>query len=345
MLNYFLGTFIILVFGGIFIHFVPTKRKKTIQEIISDLELLRSNQKYKKAAEINITFLKSARSVFGYFRWLITVMPKLRQERENILELADLPLPKWQKETHLRLINLERLAFPGLLKPVKKTVLQEIFQWGKIKKGPIILLSIGSGGMELERQIIKELLNRNFQLPIIFLCVEKSPYISKIGLLNLKKSFLGEGIKIKKIPRLDNRVLTELEQEVFKKEKKILITLLNIDIFNLKGILAPNSIDLVYHSRLKHHLSPVEKENLDKIETYISPKIIEFDDIFSVPVFIFPSIITWRWPVTLNGAILSYIRDYSKRELLSQSKKSWKIKIYNTLGYYLRVYGEDKSNI
>ena len=99
-----------------------SKRKKEIQEIISDLEPLRSDPQYKRAAGINIDFFKAARSPFTYVWWLISKAPRLRKNREEILELGDLPLLKWQKATHLQLIKLERLAFPGLLKPIRKAI-------------------------------------------------------------------------------------------------------------------------------------------------------------------------------------------------------------------------------
>ena len=92
---------------------MATKRAKEIQEIISDLELLKLNPKYRQAAEINIGFFKAARSVFGFIHWLISVAPKLRIKRERLLELADLPLKKWQRKTHQGLIRLQSGKFTG----------------------------------------------------------------------------------------------------------------------------------------------------------------------------------------------------------------------------------------
>ncbi len=317
------------------------KRKKEIQEIISDLESFKEkNLKYKKAVEYNIDFFKSALSVFTYIHWLIFDAPKIRKDRKNLLELADFPFPKWQKKTHKNLSALERLAFPGLLAPIRNTILEELKNLKKIKKEPIVLLDIGSGAMELERQIICELLKKEFKFPIIFLGVEFSLTNSRLAFSNLSK-LAGENlIEIKKISSLNNKILNELKEKA--NAKNFLIVILNDNFFNVKNNLSFHSIDLVFHSRLKHHLKYEEKDDLDNVAKYLAPKVIEFDDFYSIPVFVFPSIITWNQPTTLNGAILSYLRDYSKKELLFQDNKSWKIKFYN-LGYYLRTYDNSKT--
>jgi hypothetical protein len=261
----------------------------------------------------------------------------LRKKREEIFELADLPLPKWQRETHLRFIRLERLRFPGLLKPIKRAVLDSIYEIKKDNRDLITLLSIGSGAMELERQVIEDLLKKNFKTPIIFLGVEISPEISDITFSNLSSLVDRKLIKIKKINYLNDQILNDLKTEA--KSQRFLVVIFNKNTFDLKKGLSDNIIDIVYHSRAKHHFGPKEKDNLDKMATHLAPRVIEFDDFCSLPVFIFPSVITWLWPVTLNGAILSYLRDFSKKELLNLKKDNWKIKTYQ-LGYYLRIYEE-----
>ena len=319
-----------------------SKRKKEIQKIISDLEFLKkTNPEYKKAIEYNVDFFKASFSVFSYIRWLIFIAPKVRKDRENLLELADFPLSKWQKETCENLSRIERLSFPGLLKPIKKTILEELERLKKIKKEPIVLLSIGSGTMELERQVICELLKKNFKVPIIFLGVELSLMNFKFAFNNFSKFINKKLIQIEKISYLDDQVLNKLKTKAFS--KKILVVILNDNFLNLKGKLSADSIDLIYHSRLKHHLKYKEKNDLDSLVEHLAYKVIEFDDFCSIPVFIFPSIITWRHPTTLNGAILSYLRDYSKKELLSQNDKNWKMKFYN-LGYYLKIYNSSNGS-
>jgi hypothetical protein len=43
--------------------------------------------------------------------------------------------------------------------------------------------------------------------------------------------------------------------------------------------------------------------------------------------------------VVLNGGILSYLRDFSRKELKAQEEKGWQVDIYSKpLLCYLRVY-------
>lgn len=323
------------------LFFVPTKRKREIKEILADLKSLGLGSQYDEAIKHNITFFKLSRSLWGYFYWLVSQMPKLRRQREKLLELADLPLPKWQKETHLSLIRLEKLSFPGLLKMVKEAIIKEIHSLAKTKKEPLVLLGIGSGGMELERQTLQELLVNNFSHPLVFLCVELSPAILEIGLSNIQE-FLSDKIIVRQLTALDGDLLLELKKEATR-ENKVVVTILNTDIFNLKETLPSRLIDVIYHSRVRHHLTPTEAESLEQLAMSLASKVIEFDDFYNIPSFIFPTIITWRPAVTLNGAILSYVRDLSKKEILSQQKPGWELKFNNALGYYLKVYDGSPS--
>ena len=44
----------VVVFFGAVIHFIPNKRKREIQEILSDLRSIKSDPDYKEAAALNI---------------------------------------------------------------------------------------------------------------------------------------------------------------------------------------------------------------------------------------------------------------------------------------------------
>jgi hypothetical protein len=116
------------------------------------------------------------------------------------------------------------------------------------------------------------------------------------------------------------------------------IVLFNTDAFELQD-LPEDSFDLVYHTRLRHHLAVEERDRLDKLTIHLAPKFMELDDVFSIPGIIAESIFIWRFPVVLNGGILSYLRDFSKKELRAQEKKGWQVNIYSKiLSCYLRVY-------
>ncbi len=335
---FFLGLafIILLAFLDFLIGRLPTKRNKELEEIINDLKSLDPRPEEKWAVRENIIFFKASRTVFSYLLWLIKEVPRLRKNRERLFELADFSLPKWQEETHRRFVALEKMAFPGLLKPIKKEILKFILS--AESREPLTLLNLGSGAMELERQVIEEVLKRNEKKPLIFLAVDLSPHISKIGLLNLD-SFSGKEVVIKNLFDLNERSLEALKGEALK-SGKIIIAVVNNDALNLETLLKPKTIDLIYGARFLHHLPAGKQKQISDSAISLSKKVVFFDDFCAVPVFIFPSILTWKWPVTLNGAILSYIRDFSKKELLEQAKANqrWKLYFMEQLGYYLKTY-------
>jgi hypothetical protein len=191
----------------------------------------------------------------------------------------------------------------------------------------MVCLSVGSGAMELERQLIEKLAKSGFKDKIFFLGIDKAN-----DPLKMVKENFSELIK-RGIVGVDLRS----GGDIFKKRsEQFQIVLLKKSFFDLKKNNFGGKIFVAYHSRLKHHLTVSERVKLDKILVGLSPRVAEMDDFFNIPSFIFPSIITWRWPETLNGALFSYLRDPSPGELDRLRGDGWKVKKYNLLGYYLR---------
>jgi hypothetical protein len=116
------------------------------------------------------------------------------------------------------------------------------------------------------------------------------------------------------------------------------VAILQTDVFDLEK-LPKGWAEIVYGARFKHHLNEdKDKERIDKLAVHLTSNIaIQFDDICDIPIFIFPSVLTWRWIVTLNGAILSYLRDFSTKELLAQQDE-WELRFDRKFGYYLRIF-------
>jgi SAM-dependent methyltransferase len=316
---------------------IKNKREKEINEILGDLAVLEGDKKYREAVQINAEFLKAAVSPGKYFRWLILKAPQLRKKKENILELGDFPIERWQREIHLNYIQVERNKFAGLLKPITKQIISEI---NKSNKQTFTVLNIGCGGMEIERQVIEELKSKGIKKNIIFIGVELSQTIYKIAFDNLKTLAEDKSIEMKELTELNNHVLEELVKKA--KPGQFIVRVINTDALNLRDWLLPGSFDLVYHSMMKHHLNETEKKSLDQLVTYLAPKMIEYDDFYSFPLLILPSLFTWKSPCLLNGTILSLLRDPSKREVLTKGN-GWHSKIFRFMGYYLRIY--DKSTI
>ena len=143
---------IILVSVVAIMHFVPTRRRRELREVISDLEVLKLDPTYKMAAEINIRFFKASRSVFTFVHWLVFVAPKLRKNRESLLELGDLPLEKWQRRTYQALTKFgsnkfgRKIFLTGFVKELSKIILK--IQGSKINNEVTVMLELGFGGGE-----------------------------------------------------------------------------------------------------------------------------------------------------------------------------------------------------
>ena len=311
------------------------KRSQQINEILADLKSLRSHPDYKEGVEINIEFFRMLRFPLSYLWWLLFRAPRLRRERTKIVELADLPFPRWQNVL-LETLSWFEIWMGRILRPIRQQIIQELERLKKTKKEPIVVASFGCGGMELERQVIYQLLRSRFDFPLLIIGVDYSPAILDVITRKFANLISRELLKIETISQLGTKELNELK--AMATAQRFSIVLFNTDAFELQQ-LPEDSFDLVYHTRLRHHLTVAERDRLDKLTIHLAPKFMELDDVFSIPGIIVESIFIWRFPVILNGGILSYLRDFSKKEIRAQEKKGWQVSIHSKLlSCYLRVH-------
>ena len=311
------------------------KRYRQINEILADLESLRSHPDYKEGVKINIEFFRMLRFPLGYLWWLLFRAPRLRRERAKIVELADLPFPRWQNVL-LETLSWFEIWMGRILRPIRHEIIRELERLKKIKKEPIVVASFGCGGMELERQILYQLLRSRFDFPLLIIGVDYSPAILDVITRKFANLVSRGMLEIETTSRLGIEELNELK--VRAAARRFSIVLFNTDALELQD-LPEDSFDLVYHTRLRHHLTVEERDRLDELAIHLAPKFMELDDVFSITGIILESIFIWRFPVVLNGGILSYLRDFSRKELKAQEEKGWQVDIYSKpLLCYLRVY-------
>ena len=153
---------------------IITKRAREIREIISDLESLKGDPQYREAAEINIGFFKAARSPFSFIHWLIFTAPKLRRRRDELLELGDLPLEKWQQRAYQALAGVERHRFGrrtsgGFTLELSRAILRV----KRIKDSgeAVVLLDLGFGGGELGYRVVEGL----HRVPLVYIGLDITP--------------------------------------------------------------------------------------------------------------------------------------------------------------------------
>jgi len=305
-------------------YIVPYRRTHNpwteIKEILADLKTLASHPDYVEAVKVHTEFFRAMRSPISYLFWLVLKAPKLRRNRAKISELADLPLPRWQKTV------LETLSFfeewMTTLLPIKNHVVRELEKLTKSKQEPIVVASLGCGGMELERQIIYQLVRKRFRFPTVFIGVDYSAASLEVATSKFQNLTSKGLVHMQTITHLGNNELAKIKAQAAS--QGFMVISLRNDAFALKE-LAENSFDLVYHARLRHHLTTEEARKLDELANYLAPNLVELDDIFSVRAIIIMSIFMWRFPAILNGGVLSCLRDYSKRELRLKRENGWQV--------------------
>lgn len=300
-----------------------------LREIISDLKDTVKLDDYAKKE--NITFFESLRNPLSFLCWLIFKMPKIKGEQ--LLELSDFHLSegKWEKILQKELRDLEANKFLDILRPLKKEILTFI----KSNRGrgeTLIIVNIGSGSMEIEKQLIRQLQKENIDKKIIFIGLDNS----KASIAFAKENLALDNIELKV---LDNQNIENDLGTLKSKSEQFQITVCNLNAFDLEHFkIKP---DLIFHSKLKHHLPQKNWKTFDNLLLRICPNIIEFDDYKSFFVIMFSVIMNWNKPVLNNGAIFSCLRSIRKSNLNKFTLDDWGIRIQ--LGSYLKYhYGNNQ---
>lgn len=314
---------------------MATKRAREIQEIISDLELLKLDSKYREAAEINIGFFKAARSIFSFIHWLISVAPKLRRRRERLLELADLPLKKWQRKTHQGLIKYQSGKFTRRMVTAFIEELCRIVLTIKETKSsqPIVVFDLGFGGGELGRQVFKRLPD----VSLVYVGIDISPAIMETAKQAFQPLHEKGEIIFKELPLLNDEIVDALGREASGTCKKVVAVWCG-NILTLDKHLSPGKMDIIWHARVFHHLSSADKARLVDICRQLSPITVEMDDRNCFWLKFWAMVTTWLMHpdvALMNGAILSCLRDPAKEELTGY------FKLVPPFSYIRLIFGQD----
>lgn len=293
-----------------------TKRWREIQEIISDLEPLKDDPEYREAAEVNIGFFKAARSIFSFIHWLTFTAPKLRKKRDELLELGDLPLEKWQRRTYQALAGVERHSFGRKASDgFTLELLRAILRARRIKDSsePTVLLDVGFGGGELGYRVVEGL----HRVPLLYIGLDITPANIEVAKEVFRPLCERGEIVFREVPTLNDEVIDALHQEASDTSRKVVTVCLG-DIFDLDKHVSPGKIDLICHSRVLHHIKAALRPRLEDICRKLSPVTLEMDDRHCFG-FMFWSIvgacIIYPSVSLLNGSIVSWLRDPAKEEL------------------------------
>jgi len=279
-------------------------------------------------SEALLEFFKATRNIFLFFYWLATRAPKL--DPEKLLEVNDLEIPEWEEIMYKNLIKVERSKFIALVEPLVQSVYKKISEQG----GGLVLASLGSGSMEIEKQVLERLINKTpTAKPCIFIGIDISQTSKKVARENLSE-FENE---IEIIEKSD--VNYNFLQETKLCLKKHTVILATNNIFELEKSFPAKSIDLVYSCLFRHHLNKDQKNKLNTLYVTWAKSVLEYDGFKSWLNMIPQTIVGWGEPIFLNSEIFSNLRFPTKIDVVDILPKS-KLGYFNN-GYYLLEYSHE----
>lgn len=296
-------------------------RSEKIEILLEKLENAKKKDKSNNEYAIveNIIFFNAIKKLSSYIGWLLRRAPQIASEK--LLEINDI-LPEYDSEMHFKLLEVERKKIPGLISPVVSRLEQLIYN----NASDMVVMDFGSGGMEIERQIISKIHDKSFKRKLVFIGIDQSLDAQDLA----QKNLYGLGIEIYKHDFLDSQKLKDIINNM---DKSCAVVLCRNDIFQLNDYFQSKSIDITFHSLFKHHLDEGKKKALDDISVYLSKCAIEYDGYKSWPMVVPQTIVGWNDPVFLNAEIFSNLRFVSKYEIIKKNLKS-KV-LFFKIGYYL----------
>lgn len=277
-------------------------KKEEINSILDDLRALAVTEKNIYGIQENIRFFESLGNFFSYLYWLLNHGLGISRHKD-LYEINEL-LPQYDERMHMGLVDVERRTFPGLIEPLVSKITSFINQ----SETPLRILNLGSGGMEIERQVIQRLVRSGFNGKVTFISIDRSLRAHEFARTNIAELNLNH--KIKLIPHLDIKHF-----ESTNEPGGISLIQCNNDIFSLDKIFPTGFFDLVYSSLFLHHLSSSERGHLEKILCKISKKRFAYDGYHSLFHIIPQSLISWSDPILCNASVFSGIRYLTKSEV------------------------------
>lgn len=276
-----------------------------------------------KAIAENINFFKATYAVHSFYKWLFSTAPAIKAE--NLKELVEFDaVSPYFNELMTALTATEKRIFPGLIRPVVKKITQLIRD-----KNYSVIISIGAGAMEVEKQVIKKLVRLGNQEPVIFIGIDKSDISRSLARENLTGS--------PDTIILERNLLNEAMLKEINRETRSLYTvvLCNNDIFSLDKYFTGTSFDLAYDCFFKHHFKPEEATHIDNMLSRHAKEVIDYDGVRNRFTTYIQPLFVWNNPVMLSGTVFSNLRYKTIKDLKTQNKDE-KITTYRMQGTYLK---------
>ena len=197
------------------------------------------------------------------------------------------------------------------------------------EKRPFIGLHLGSGGREVDRQVIRKLIGKKHIGQAVLIGVDISPVANELARENFRE--LEPFITIREVEDLNEQTLREI---LANEQKRHIVIFAKNDIFDLPKRFPKGTFDVVYHTLFKHHLSEEQRKRLDEEVAPLGKKILEYDGYRSWGVVLPQTLTGWNYPPFLNAELFSNFRFLDKENI--EAKMKGKEHTYNArVGTYL----------
>jgi hypothetical protein len=278
-------------------------RRHKIGEILRYLEgPALQTATYKEAVSENIGFFKSSYSFFSFYKWLYKKGPKIR--RENLLELMDIDADSpYAVDLITSLAALEARVYPGMITPLVRKICRYVRE-----EESMLIINLGSGAMEVEKQVIARLIRSENKKPVIFVGIDKLQRAHAFARQNL--NVFGPDVDI-----IEKEVMDDDSLNMISANKKSLYTvvLCSNDVFSFDKRFISTRFDLAFNCFFKHHFDVSSSEKIDSALKKFSKKVIEYDGLNNNFNSFTQTVFVWNNPVLLNGAVFSNLRYIKKK--------------------------------
>lgn len=318
-----IGAILLLLKGFCVSLFPSRKRAKEISGVISDLQEMKSNGQFVTAIDVNVDFFRSANNLFRLIPWCISCIPKIRRDLHSLLELLDFPITEWQQKGYIGLARLEDNRFARIMViDFINELCELVFKINRLRPHgePIVIFDLGCGGGYLCREI----LGRNNKIPIVCIGIDNTP--ANIQLAEARFAPLhdrGEVI-FKRISKIRDNAIDSLSLETKRTGRNVFAVYLG-DLFKLQKLISPGKIDMIFHSRVIHHLGLEDRCLLERMCRRLSFITVELEDIYSRAMPLLAAMMTRGIDhanlALVNGGVFSSIRDPGKEDLHGYIKR------------------------
>jgi SAM-dependent methyltransferase len=319
----FMSAILLLLKGFCVSMFPIRKRTEEIRGIISDLQELKSNGQFVTAIDMNIDFFRFANNLFRFIPWFIFYIPKIRIDLYNLLELGDLPIVEWQPKGYIGLAKIEdnrfaRIMVTDFINELCRLVLK--VNRLKPRSESVVIFDLGCGGGCL----CSEVLCRNKRIPIVCIGIDNMPANIELAKARFTPIHDRGEVIFKSISKICDNTIDNLSLEA-KRTGRNVFAIYRGDFFKLDKLISSSKIDMIFHSRVIHHLGLEDRYLLERMCQRLSFITVELEDIYSRVMPLLAAIVTWGIdhcnPALMNGGVLSCIRDPGKEDLHGYIKR------------------------